>query len=164
LVSSIAIGCGNCNSTRSLRGGWGGRSAPAPHPGQGIHFISHPPQLLWRWSPTSIGGFSAGAFMFYRGGQATLKPEPHQPCPQSGGCLIVKATHRGNSLELCPPGFRHQPVLSGVLTAASVSTRVDPRYQTENRRRQRHRVRQAVFVQLVCVCPQAFRNVVRSGK
>ena len=79
------------------------------------------------------------------------------------GCLIAKLTHGGNHL-VKPRRFRHQPVFSGVLDAASVSTRINTRYQADNRCRQRHRVRKAVFVQLVCIRPKAFCNVIRSGQ
>ena len=80
------------------------------------------------------------------------------------GCLIAKATHRENALAVKPRRFDHQPVFSCVLTAASVSTRVYTRYQTDNRCRQRHRVRNAVFVQLVRICANAFADVIRSGQ
>jgi type I restriction enzyme R subunit len=65
------------------------------------------------------------------------------------GCLIVKPTRTRNALAVKPSHFRHQPVFSCVPAAASVSTLVYTRYQTNNRRRQRHRVRKTVFVQLV---------------
>jgi hypothetical protein len=51
-----------------------------------------------------------------------------------------------------------------VLATASVSTRINNRYQAENRCRQRHRVRKAVLVQFVRICPKAFADVIRSGQ
>jgi hypothetical protein len=76
------------------------------------------------------------------------------------GCLIANPTSPGKK----NPTFQNQPVFSCVLDAASVSTRINTRYQADNRCRQRHRVRKAVFVQLVRICPKAFCNVVRSGQ
>lgn len=38
------------------------------------------------------------------------------------------------------------------------------REKSDNRCRQRHRVRKAVFVQLVRICPKAFADVIRSGQ
>src|ERR1039457_6378896 len=82
------------------------------------------------------------------------------PARNRRGCLIANPTLPGKK----NPTFQNQPVFSCVLAAASVSTRVYTRYQTDNRRRQRHRVRKAVFVQLIRICPKAFADVVRAGQ
>jgi hypothetical protein len=76
------------------------------------------------------------------------------------GCLIVNPTLSGKKNQT----FGNQPVFSCVLAAASVSTRINTRYQSDNRCRQRHRVRKAVFVQLISVCPKTFTDVIRSGQ
>jgi len=73
--------------------------------------------------------------------------------------LLATGTHL-----VKPRCFRHQPVFSCVPAAASVSTRINRRYQADNRCRQRHRVRKAVFVQLVGVGPQALCHVIRSSQ
>jgi hypothetical protein len=116
----------------------------------------------------SNGGLSA-LLLPNRGGQAPLKPE-QLPCPQTARRSHRKSyfvqqgqPSRSRLNTPCQP-FQNPPVFSCVPTAASVSTRINTRYQADNRCRQRHRVRKAVFTQLVCVCPKAFHNVVRSGQ
>ena len=125
----------------------GGRALRAypPAPGQGNLGIFDTRDSSFRvLSLPSNGGLSA-LFLPNRRGHAPLKPE-QQPCPQA-----ARRSHR-------------TPDFSCVLTAASVSTRINTRYQADNRCRQRHRVRKAVFVQLVCIGPKAFCNVIRSSQ
>ncbi len=96
----------------------------------------------------------------------------HAPVNQQHQCTMPAIWEAVSSQRILATGtnlvkprcFLHQPVFSCVPAAASVSTRIYTRDQTDNRCRQRHRVRKAVFVQLVCVRPKAFRNVVRSGQ
>ena len=147
-------------STRSLRRRLRARSA-APRPRNPFHLtratiaLAFYPGLRWR--------IVSEAFLATAGDMPPYTSTSITPCPQSARLSHRKGYSPGNHL-VKPRRFRHQPVFSCVLSAASVSTRIDTRYQTDNRCRQRHRVRKAVFVQLVCVCPQALRHVVRSGQ
>ena len=139
------------------------RSA-APRPRNPFHFDTRH-NRFGVLSPASVGGLSAPCFLCDPREQAPVN-QPHHalhPARSRRGCLIAKVTHSGNHL-VKPRRFHHQPVFSCVPAAASVSTRIHTRYQTDNRCRQRHRVRKAVFTQLVGVGPKALRHVVRSGQ
>ena len=169
-------------STRSLGPETGGRALRArpPAPGQGIPGEFDTRDSSFRvLSLPSDGGLSA-LFLPNRGGYAPFGQNSYHARRQRGG-LIANTTLSGTASkpwgtaplrqEQPPdpqaqrhPTFHNPPVFSCVLTAASVSTRINTRYQTDNRCRQRHRIRKAVLVQLVGICPKAFCHVSRSSQ
>jgi hypothetical protein len=158
---------GNRNSTRSLSPAVGGRALRARPPS---HRPRNPFQFDTRHnsfgvlSSASVGGLSGSVFWRPQGTCPLTSPRTIYTARNRRGCLIAKATHCGNRPTVKPRRFCHQPVFSCVPAAASVSTRINTRYQADNRCRQRHRVRKAVFTQLIRICPKAFADVFRAGQ
>jgi len=144
----------------AFAGGQQGRAQRAPAaPGQGILLVLTHATVALAFYPRHLSGLSVSCFSCYRGGHAPLKPASRHHARSLRGCLIANPTIPSNGNQ----GLQNQPVFSCVPSAASVSTRINTRYQADNRCRQRHRVRKAVFVQLVGICSKAFAHVLRSG-
>jgi hypothetical protein len=96
--------------------------------------------------------------------QAPVNQPHHFTMPEPGEAVSSQSLLTTGTTWLNPVAFTTSPFFHVSCAAASVSTRINTRYQPDNRCRQRHRVRKAVFVQLVCIRPKAFYNVFRPGQ